>query len=72
MNIEIPEDMAALLRDVSKKMDASPEYLVVSALQEYLEDHHDYHVGIEAYHAYLQSGRQSISLDDLKKDLKLD
>lgn len=71
MKIEIPEDMESLLIEVSKKFSLDPNAMALKALEEYLEDQYDYQVGIESYSDYVKNGRKSISLDSLKKELKL-
>jgi RHH-type rel operon transcriptional repressor/antitoxin RelB len=71
MQIEIPKDLEKLLLDVSKKLSQEPSSLVLGALQSYLEDQYDYHVGINAYNDYIQNGRKSTSLEDVKKELGL-
>lgn len=72
MQIDIPKELEELLLDVSKKLDKEPSGVVLSALQDYLEDQHDYHVGLEAYKEYVASGRKGTSLEDLRKELGLE
>ena len=72
MHIDIPKRMETLLLDVAHKLAQNPETIILSALQDYLEDQHDYHVGVNAYSEYLKNGRKTISLEDLKKELELD
>lgn len=71
MQIHIPKDMEALLLDVSKKLAQEPQTILLAAIQEYLEDQYDYHVGVNAYNEYLQNGRQTTSLEDVKKEFGL-
>jgi predicted DNA-binding protein len=45
--------------------------MALKALEEYLEDQHDYHVAVDAYNEYIQNGRKGTSLEDVKKELGL-
>ena len=71
MRLEISKDLENLLVHVSKKYSLDPQSMALKALTEYLEDQYDYHVGMASYNDYIQNGRKSISLEDLKKDLGL-
>ncbi len=71
MQIEIPKDLEKLLVDVSKKFSLDPSSMALKALEEYLEDQHDYHVAVNAYNEYIQNGRKGTSLSDVKKELGL-
>jgi predicted DNA-binding protein len=72
MRIDIPKDIEPLLRDISQKLAQKPHDIVLAALQQYLEDQHDYHLGIQGYQNYLASGRRGTSLEDVKRELHLD
>ena len=69
MRVDIPKDMEDYLLGISKKLDKDPKSIALQAIQDYLEDQHDYHTAVDAYHAYLKNGRKSISLEELEKDL---
>lgn len=71
MQIDIPKDLEDLLTAVSKKFSLDPASMALKALEEYLEDQHDYHVAVNAYNEYIQNGRKSTSLEDVKKELGL-
>lgn len=71
MKVEISKELENLLVHVSKKYSLDPQSMALKALTEYLEDQYDYHVGIAAYNDYIQNGRKSTSLEDLKKELGL-
>lgn len=71
MKIEIPEDMENLLVEISKKFSLDPSAMALKALEEYLEDKYDYQIGVESYNEYVRNGKKSISLDSLKKQLKI-
>ncbi len=71
MQIDIPKDLEKLLLDVSKKFSLDPSSMALKALEEYLEDQHDYHVAVNAYNEYIQNGRKGTSLEDVKKELGL-
>lgn len=72
MQIEIPKELEGLLLDVAKKLALEPNSVVLNALQQYLEDQHDYHVGIQGYQRYLASGRKGTTIDELRKELGLE
>ncbi|MBP9828456.1 MAG: hypothetical protein KBD04_00270 [Proteobacteria bacterium] len=72
MQIDIPKDLEKFLLEVSKKLSIEPSNLVLSALEEYLEDQHDYYIGIQGYQRYLASGRKATSLEDMRKELELE
>jgi hypothetical protein len=69
MHIDIPHDFEPLLLDVAKKLAQKPCDVILCAIQRYLEDQLDYHVGIQGYQRYLACGRQGTSLEDIKKEL---
>ena len=72
MQIEVPKDLEKFLLDVSKKLSIDPSNLVLSALEEYLEDQYDYFLGVQGYQRYLASGCKATSLEDVRKELGIE
>ena len=71
MQLDIPKDLEKLLTEISKKFSLDPSDMALKALEEYLEDQHDYHTAVDAYNEYIQNGRKGTSLLDVKKELEL-
>lgn len=71
MQLDIPKDLEKLLTEISKKFSLDPSDMALKALEEYLEDQHDYHVAVDAYNEYIQNGRKGTPLEDVKKELDL-
>lgn len=69
--MHIPKDLEKLLTEISKKFSLYPSDMALKALEEYLEDQHDYHTAVDAYNEYIQNRRKATSPEDVEKELEL-
>ena len=65
--VRLPQEMEILLTSLAKKTHRSKSYYVKKALEQYLENYVEYELAAEAYKEYLESGKKSISFDEVMK-----
>ena len=71
MTIRLHENMEKRLSQLAKETHRTKSYYVKRAIEEFLEDQEDYILAASSYENYLQSGKKSISLEELEKKLGL-
>lgn len=71
MTIRLPEEMEKRLSQLAKETHRTKSYYVKRAIEAFLDDQEDYLAALASYEDYLQSGKKSISLEELEKKLGL-
>lgn len=76
ISANIPKELSELLEKIAKKEERSKSYYIKKGLEKLLadrlEDIEDYNETEELYNAFLASNEQTISFENMKKNLKLD
>ena len=67
LSVRLPKNIEARLDALSAKTHRAKSYYVKKALIEFLEAQEEYEIGAAAYKEYLESGKKSISFDELMK-----
>ncbi len=67
MTIRLPEEMEKRLSQLAKDTHRTKSYYVKRAIEEFLENQEDYLAALASYEDYLQSGKKSISLEEVVK-----
>lgn len=63
--------MEQKLSQLAKETHRTKSYYIKRAVEEFLEDQEDYLLAVASYEEYLQSGKKSVSLEELEKKLGL-
>lgn len=71
MTIRFPEKIEQRLSQLAERTHRTKSYYIKRAVEEFLEDQEDYLLAVASYEDYLQSGKKSISLEELEKKLGL-
>ena len=71
LSVRLRPDLEKKLNQLAHDTHRSKSYYVERALEGYLEDKGDYLAALASYEEYLQSGKKSISLEELEKKLGL-
>ncbi len=71
LTVRLPEKMAQRLSHLAKETHRTKSYYVKRAVAEFLEEQEDYLAAVASYEEYLQSGKKSISLEELEEKLGL-
>jgi RHH-type rel operon transcriptional repressor/antitoxin RelB len=72
LSVRIPAELDNWLDVFSKENNRSKSYYVKKALLKFMEEKEENRWATESYKEYLDSGKQTISFDDLKKKYGLD
>lgn len=76
LSCTIPSKLGEQLNLIAQLEERSKSYYVKKALQSFLSDRLENailsHLGQEAYHAYVSSGKEEIPYDIIRKELNLD
>ncbi|MBK1999967.1 hypothetical protein JG678_00700 [Campylobacter sp. 2018MI35] len=71
LNIELSNEKEQAFLNIAKERNVSKEKITETLIMEFLEDLEDAKIGEEAYKEYLQTGKKSISADELFRELGL-
>lgn len=71
LSVRLRPDLEKKLNQLAHDTHRSKSYYVECALEEFLEDKGDYLAALASYEEYLQSGKKSVSLEELEKKLGL-
>ncbi|HDZ5006174.1 TPA: hypothetical protein RTG46_001379 [Campylobacter jejuni] len=71
LNIELSSEKEQAFLNIAEERNTSKEKITEALIMEFLEDLEDAKIGEEAYKEYLESGKKSISADELFKELDL-
>ncbi|MGX2982740.1 DUF6290 family protein [Helicobacter sp. 23-1045] len=69
--IDLPNDAEETLALIAKERNLSRENLIKEMILDYLDDLEDARRGEIAYKEYLESGENSVSWQDFKKEINL-
>jgi len=69
LSVRIPDQLDFALEVVAKKQERNKSFFIRKALENYLEDFRDYQIAKKEYAKYLASGKKSVDLKDLSKEL---
>jgi len=76
ISANIPKELSELLEKIAKKEERSKSYYIKKGLEKLLADRleniEDYNETEELYNKFLASNEQTISFENMKKNLKLD
>ncbi|NBT85998.1 MAG: ribbon-helix-helix protein, CopG family [Alphaproteobacteria bacterium] len=67
LSIRLSKDLEGRLSALSERTHRSKSFFVKKALEKFLEDEEEYQIAMEAYEAYLRSGKKSSSFEDVMK-----
>ncbi len=71
-SIRLSKNLEERLNLLSAKTQRSKSFYIKKALEKFLEDEEEYQVALEAYDAYLRSGKKSTSFEEVMKKNGLD
>jgi len=71
MTVRLSPQMDKRLSKLAKETHRTKSYYVKRAIEEFLDDQEDYLLAVASYEDYLQSGKKSITLEELEKKLGL-
>ena len=69
LQIDLPKGIENVFASLCREKNKSIEEIARDVLCEYAEDVADYRAGVEGYIEYLESGKKSVSLEQLKQEL---
>lgn len=72
LSVRLSKDLESRLDALAAKTHRAKSYYVKKALEEFLENQEEYEIAAAAYKEYIESGKQSVSFEDLKKKYDLD
>ena len=71
-SVRLSKNLEERLNLLSERTQRSKSFYVKKALEKFLEDEEEYQAALEAYDAYLRSGKKSSSFEDVMKKHGLD
>ncbi|MDP2194311.1 MAG: hypothetical protein Q8K36_07275 [Alphaproteobacteria bacterium] len=70
MNFEIDKNIEKQFLKTAQHVHKDPAKIIEKLLVQYMEDVQDYEAGVLGHARYIKSGRQGISLEQIKKRLE--
>jgi RHH-type rel operon transcriptional repressor/antitoxin RelB len=70
--IRLPEDIEKRLADLAERTGHTKTHFAREAILNYIEDMEDYYLAVEAYKEFLRSGEETLSSDELRRELGLE
>jgi RHH-type rel operon transcriptional repressor/antitoxin RelB len=67
LSVRLSKSLEAKLDALAERTHRAKSYYVKKALTEYLENQEEYEIAAAAYKEYLESGKKSISFEELMK-----
>jgi RHH-type transcriptional regulator, rel operon repressor / antitoxin RelB len=72
LGVRLPDHLEQRLNMLAEQTHRSKSFYIREALEQYLEDKEDYLLAVAALEEFEKSGKKTISLEELSKQLKLD
>lgn len=72
LSVRLSKDLEARLDALSERTHRAKSYYVKKALAQYLENQEEYEIAAAAYKEYLESGKQSYTLEEIKQKYGLE
>ena len=68
INVRLDEDVAQRLEALAQKTGRTKTFYATEAIQEFLDDREDYFLAKDSLQAFVDSGEESLGIDDLDWD----
>ena len=68
INVRLDEDVAKRLEALAQKTGRTKTFYATEAIQEFLDEREDYFLAKDSLQAFMDSGEESLEIDDLDWD----
>jgi RHH-type transcriptional regulator, rel operon repressor / antitoxin RelB len=68
INVRVDEDVARRLEELAQKTGRTKTFYATEAIHEFLDDREDYFLAKDSLQAFIDSGEESLEIDDLDWD----
>ena len=72
LGLRLPSALEKRLQTLADKTHRSKSFYARKAIEEFLDDREDYLLAADSFANFEKSGRKAISLEEMKKRLKID